>query len=67
MQSGVFSFHLGHISIFIFQRWDNKKSKSYTNIKDLVMQKNWIILERLMMNRLKFGTAGIRGKMGPGY
>lgn len=46
--------------------WDDKRSASYAVIQDLVAQKKWDDLDKAMMKRLKFGTAGIRGKMGPG-
>ncbi|RWS09628.1 phosphoglucomutase-2-like protein [Dinothrombium tinctorium] len=36
-------------------------------IKNLVINKEYKSLEKHLLNRLTFGTAGIRGKMGPGY
>ena len=47
--------------------WDDQTSKSYARVLDLVTQKNWSTLEKMMLNRLKFGTAGIRGKMADGF
>ena len=47
--------------------WDDKRGKSYAIVQEMVIQKNWRGLEHIMTNRLKFGTAGIRGKMGAGY
>lgn len=47
--------------------WDCWSSRSFAAIENLVMEKNWPELERLMMKRLKFGTAGIRGRMGNGF
>ena len=43
--------------------WDNKQAQSYAIVQDLVAQSKWQDLRRMMMSRLKFGTAGIRGKM----
>ena len=34
--------------------------------QNLVAEKNWTELENVMSKRLKFGTAGIRGRMGYG-
>merc|ERR1712223_875217 len=47
--------------------WDNKQAKSYAIVQDLVAQSKWQDLHRMMMTRLKFGTAGIRGKMDIGF
>ena len=47
-------------------QWDDKQSKSYAAIVDLVQQNHWEKLNNIMTKRLKFGTAGIRGRMGPG-
>ena len=46
--------------------WDEKNSKSRAIVHDLVVQEKWSVLESMMKTRLKFGTAGIRGKMGVG-
>ena len=46
--------------------WDCRSSKSFATIENLVVEKNWPELEKLMLKRLKFGTAGIRGRMGYG-
>ena len=46
--------------------WDDKNSKSHATVHDLVAQGKWSVLEPMMKTRLKFGTAGIRGKMGVG-
>ena len=35
-------------------------------VQNLVAEKNWTELENVMSKRLKFGTAGIRGRMGYG-
>ena len=35
-------------------------------VQNLVAEKNWSELENVMSKRLKFGTAGIRGRMGYG-
>merc|ERR1712223_20166 len=47
--------------------WDNKQAKSYAIVQDLVAQSKWQDLHRMMMTRLKFRTAGIRGKMDIGF
>ncbi|XP_042909328.1 phosphopentomutase isoform X2 [Parasteatoda tepidariorum] len=36
-------------------------------VEDMVLQGRYAELEKIMMKRLAFGTAGLRGKMGPGY
>ena len=46
--------------------WDCRSSNSYATIQNLVAEKNWTELENVMSKRLKFGTAGIRGRMGYG-
>ena len=46
--------------------WDESGSASYIHIKKLAESDNWEELSRIMLKRLSFGTAGIRGKMGPG-
>ena len=33
----------------------------------MVKEGSWKELEKVMVNRLSFGTAGLRGKMGPGW
>ena len=35
-------------------------------VQNLVAEKNWTELKNVMSKRLKFGTAGIRGRMGYG-
>ena len=47
-------------------KWDIQDSKSYQDITQMVDAKRWKELEKIMANRLAFGTAGLRGKMGPG-
>ena len=47
-------------------KWDIQDSKSYQDITQMVDAKRWKELEKIMVNRLSFGTAGLRGKMGPG-
>ncbi|GFY60974.1 phosphoglucomutase-2 [Trichonephila inaurata madagascariensis] len=37
------------------------------DIRQLVEEKNYDVLKKVLMNRLTFGTAGLRGRMGPGY
>lgn len=47
--------------------WDCRSSNSFATIQNLVAEKNWSELENVMSKRLKFGTAGIRGRMGYGF
>merc|ERR1711976_1111413 len=47
--------------------WDQKTSESYLHVKTLVREEKWTDLSKIMLKRLAFGTAGIRGKMGPGF
>ena len=47
-------------------KWNIQDSKSYQDITQMVAAKRWKELEKIMVNRLAFGTAGLRGKMGPG-
>ena len=47
-------------------KWNIQDSKSYQDIMQMVNDKRWKELEKIMVNRLAFGTAGLRGKMGPG-
>ena len=46
-------------------KWNIQDSKSYQDITQMVNAKRWKELEKIMVNRLSFGTAGLRGKMGP--
>ena len=47
-------------------KWNVKGSKSYKHVEEMVNASKWKELEKIMVNRLAFGTAGLRGKMGPG-
>ena len=47
-------------------KWNIKGSKAYQDVYEMVKEQKWNELEKIMMNRLTFGTAGLRGKMGPG-
>ena len=49
-----------------WMKWDCEFSKSSAEIKQMVEEEKWDQLERIMLKRLAFGTAGIRGRMGPG-
>lgn len=44
----------------------NYHHASFQGIQDFVAAKNWTHLRKIMGKRLAFGTAGIRGNMGPG-
>lgn len=46
--------------------WD-RNHKTANDIKQLVKQKKFELLSKILLNRLKFGTAGIRGRMEAGY
>ena len=59
----ILLFHVNNFNIiYIFQNENNLKE-----IKTLVENKNYELLEKLICNRLLFGTAGLRGRMGAGY
>ena len=47
-------------------KWNVKDSRSYQDVISMVKEGSWKELEKVMVNRLSFGTAGLRGKMGPG-
>ena len=48
--------------------WNSTNPRSGNDvIKSLTDKQDWPGLSKIMMKRLKFGTAGIRGKVGPGY
>ena len=49
-----------------WRRWD-KNSETLTQVINMVNNSDWSTLERIMAKRLEFGTAGIRGRMGPGF
>merc|ERR1712013_759184 len=49
-----------------WQRWD-ENSKTLLEINTLVENQEWDKLEKIMVKRLEFGTAGIRGRMGAGF
>ncbi|XP_068085382.1 phosphopentomutase isoform X2 [Anabrus simplex] len=46
--------------------WD-KNEHTIREITALRDEGNTVLLEKLLMSRLEFGTAGLRGRMGPGY
>eukprot|EP00088_Acartia_fossae_P006102 TRINITY_DN12792_c0_g1_i1.p1 TRINITY_DN12792_c0_g1~~TRINITY_DN12792_c0_g1_i1.p1 ORF type:complete len:615 (+),score=127.79 TRINITY_DN12792_c0_g1_i1:35-1846(+) len=46
--------------------WD-QNSTSRNEIEALKKDENWEKLGKIMCKRLEFGTAGIRGRMGPGF
>ena len=50
-----------------WMKWNVKGSKSYQDINDMIKESRWKELEKIMVNRLAFGTAGLRGRMGTGY
>jgi len=46
--------------------WDeNEKTKA--EVSELKITQDWETLGKIMLKRLEFGTAGIRGRMGPGF
>ena len=47
-------------------KWNVKGSKSSNDVEEMVKACKWKELEKIMGKRLAFGTAGLRGKMGPG-
>ena len=47
-------------------KWNVKESTSYRDVYEMVKEQKWKELEKIMVNRLAFGTAGLRGRMGPG-
>ncbi|XP_023704077.1 phosphoglucomutase-2 isoform X3 [Cryptotermes secundus] len=49
-----------------WQQWD-KNEKTRGDIYSLCLSKDMDKLRKLLLSRLKFGTAGLRGQMGPGY
>lgn len=46
--------------------WD-KNEKTANEIKMLVANGNYNELSNVLLSRISFGTAGLRGKMGAGY
>ena len=46
--------------------WD-ENPETKLEIENLVKSEEWNQLRRMMMKRLEFGTAGIRGRMGAGF
>ena len=47
-------------------QWDRDKQTELT-IKRLAHEEKYDELSKLLLDRLSFGTAGLRGKMGAGY
>ena len=50
----------------LWRKWD-KNEKTLTEVNDLAKDNDWETLGKIMSKRLEFGTAGIRGRMGPGF
>jgi phosphoglucomutase / phosphopentomutase len=46
--------------------WD-ENAATRSQVAQLVEASAWADLQRMMAPRLEFGTAGIRGRMGPGF
>jgi len=46
--------------------WD-RNEKTSEEVLEHVKNKEWTLLSRLLLNRLEFGTAGLRGRMGAGF
>ena len=49
-----------------WMKWNVKGSKSYQDVDNMIKDSKWKELEKIMVDRLAFGTAGLRGRMGPG-
>eukprot|EP00090_Calanus_glacialis_P011237 TRINITY_DN19678_c0_g1_i1.p1 TRINITY_DN19678_c0_g1~~TRINITY_DN19678_c0_g1_i1.p1 ORF type:complete len:603 (+),score=181.19 TRINITY_DN19678_c0_g1_i1:153-1961(+) len=49
-----------------WQEWDKNKD-TLQEINTLVEKQEWEKLNKIMVKRLEFGTAGIRGRMGAGF
>ena len=49
-----------------WRRWDGH-APTLQEVERLVEAGQWAELGRIMAPRLQFGTAGIRGRMGPGF
>ncbi|XP_008197604.2 phosphopentomutase [Tribolium castaneum] len=47
-------------------KWD-RNEKTSSEIKKLAQEKNYDELSKILLDRLSFGTAGLRSRMGPGY
>ena len=50
----------------LWRKWD-KNEKTLAEVNELADQNDWETLTKIMSKRLEFGTAGIRGRMGPGF
>ena len=49
-----------------WMKWNVKGSKSYHDVENMIKDSKWKELAKIMVDRLAFGTAGLRGRMGPG-
>jgi len=49
-----------------YLQWDGNPTTKQ-QVESLKKNENWTELARIMSKRLEFGTAGIRGRMGPGF
>ena len=47
-------------------QWDGNES-TRAEVQQLLDQQQWETLTKLMLNRISFGTAGLRGRMGAGF
>ncbi|ENN75388.1 hypothetical protein D910_05467 [Dendroctonus ponderosae] len=49
-----------------WRKWD-RHPETKDALKQLLKEKNYVELEKIMLHRITFGTAGLRGKMALGY
>lgn len=64
-QGNLFSSYISALFISIITNKQNSTTKQ--EIESLVSSQNYSELESRLMNRMEFGTAGLRSRMGAGY